>query len=76
MEEKLDELLGQSTVSKRLRSINKNAWGEIENPNGFKYHMNIGLLAHQAADEVERLKKTIAESRCFNQKNHQNQQKG
>jgi hypothetical protein len=52
----------QSTISERLRSIDKSAWGEIENPNGFEYHMNIGLLVHQAADEIERLKKIMTES--------------
>lgn len=57
----LDEQAAQSTISERLRNIDKGAWGEIENPNGTEYHMNIGLFAHQAADEIERLKKIMAE---------------
>ncbi len=59
---KLDEHTAQSTIPEQLRNIDKSAWGEIENPNGTEYHMNIGLLVHQAADEIERLKKIMAES--------------
>lgn len=45
----------QSTITEMLRSIDKGAWAEVENPDGWSYHMNIGHLVHQAADEIERL---------------------
>ena len=49
----------QTTITERLRSINKDAWGKIENSNGWAYHMNIGHLVHQAADEIKRLEKIL-----------------
>lgn len=49
----------QVTIVEKLRNIDKKAWAEIENPNGWTYHTNIGLLIHQAADEIERLEKVL-----------------
>lgn len=51
--EEIGQQLGQSSLVERLRSIDKDAWAEIANSNGLIYHMKIGMLAHQAADELE-----------------------
>ena len=44
---------GQSSLIERLRSVDKDAWAEVTNPSGFSYHMKIGMLVHQAIDELE-----------------------
>lgn len=40
-----------------LRCCSREAWAEITEPNGWSFHTNIGKLLHDAADEIERMKR-------------------
>lgn len=51
----------RATLVEQLRSINKEAWAGIENPNDWSYQTNIGNLVHQAADHIEMLTAKIDE---------------
>lgn len=46
---------GKASTIDLLRRIHPNSWAEVAEPSGWTYHTNIGVLAHQAADEIERL---------------------
>ncbi|MCP4371767.1 MAG: hypothetical protein GY797_27160 [Deltaproteobacteria bacterium] len=45
----------KATIIEQLRGIKRESWAEIEEPNGWTYHTNIGLLVHNAANEIEAL---------------------
>ena len=45
----------KATIVDMLRGIKKDSWAEVEEQSGWTYHTNIGVLAHNAADEIDRL---------------------
>ena len=42
-------------LTDQLRSFKEGGWAEITERNGWKYGTNIWVLAHKAADELDRL---------------------
>lgn len=42
----------KASLVSQLRGVERGAWAKIENPSGWTYEMNIGLLMHRAADLI------------------------
>lgn len=50
------DLPSETDLVDLLTRIPEGAWVEIEEPDGWKYHTNIGNLTHRAAAEITRLR--------------------
>jgi len=55
----MDDKLKEATTLDLLKSIPRDAWAEVTDPNGWSRHVNIGHLAQRASNEIERLQKRI-----------------